>query len=73
MNPNVPQANAVGEKVEDIKDTSEIEVYEEPEWRKDPIIFAQYQVKLAEHVDSEIKRCKQYRRKKSARNNKSAK
>ena len=73
MNPNVPQAAAVGEEVEEIKDTSEIEVYEEPEWRKDPIIFAQYKVKLAKHVDSEIKRCKQYRRKKSARTKKSAK
>ena len=53
--------------MEEIKDTSEIEVYEEPEWRKDPIILAQYKVKLAEHVDSEIKRCKHYRTKKSAK------
>ena len=67
MNPNVPQANAVGEKVEDIKDTSEIEVYEEPEWRKDPIILAQYKVKLAKHVNIQIKRQRRYCTKKYAK------
>ena len=53
--------------MEDIKDNNEIEVYEVPEWRNDPILLAQYLVKLAEHVDSEIKRCRRYRTKKSAK------
>ena len=43
---NVP--DVVKEKIE------EIEEYNEPEWRKNPVLMAQWREKLIDHVDNRI-------------------
>ena len=43
---NVP--DVVKEKIEEIKE------YNEPEWRKNPVLMAQWREKLIDHVDNRI-------------------
>ena len=48
--------NNVPDVVEDeIEEIEEIEEYNEPEWQKNPVLFAQFREKLIGHVDNRIR------------------
>ena len=74
---NIPELDANGREemketennVLDVaeEDIKEIEVCDGPEWRNNPVLLAQFLVKLAEHVNSEIKRQRRYRTKKTTK------
>ena len=74
---NVPEVDANGHKkmkemennVPDVakKGIEEIKVYGGPEWRNNPGLLAHFLVKLAEHVNRQIKRQRRYRTKKTTK------
>ena len=49
------------------EDIEEIEVYDGSEWRNNPVLLAQFLVKLAEYIKRKIKRQRRYRTKKSTK------